>query len=175
MASEIVSVLSKNNTEAELETVSLLLGLFKKYDIRDYIFTDNVVVQTGVIPHSHPVLTVNTRHNKNEHRLLLCFLHEQIHWFAEENGSRVKMAIEELRKTFPNIPKSPPEGARNEFSSYLHLIINLLELLAAKKYLGDNRAYEIIAKMDVYPGIYKTVLTEEGKIEKILRRHSLII
>lgn len=175
MASDMISISSKYNSEAELETVTLLRDLFRKYDISDYIFTDKVLVESGVIPHSHPVLTVNTRHNKNIDRLLLCFLHEQIHWFAEKNDSRTKAAIEDLKNAFPDIPKGPPEGARDEFSSYLHLIINWLEMRAAKKYLGDGRASEVLATMDVYPGIYKTVVAEEAAIEKVLQKHSLII
>lgn len=175
MANNVVVISSKNNSEAELETVLLLKDLIRKYDISDYIFTDKVVVESGVIPHSHPVLTVNTRHNKNIERLFLCFLHEQIHWFAEKNESRTNAAIEDLRIAFPDIPKGPPEGARDEFSSYLHLVINWLEMRAAKKYLGDRHASEVLATMDVYPGIYKIVVAEEAAIEKVLQRHALII
>lgn len=175
MNAERISISSKHSSEAELETVALLKKLIGKYDVNEYIFTNKVLVESGVIPHSHPVLTINTRHNKNIDRLLLCFLHEQIHWFAEINESRTTAALEDLRNAFPNIPCIPPEGASDEASSYLHLIINWLEMRAAKRYLGNHRANEVISNMDIYPGIYRIVLAEEKTIEKILQRHLLII
>jgi hypothetical protein len=171
----IIDIQTKNGSEAEQKTVGLLQGLLRKYDLSAYFFTHEVIVASGVIPHSHPVLTLNTRHNANIDRLLSTFLHEQIHWFATQNESKVRRAIEELKTKYPNIPKAPPEGSSDEFSSYLHLIINWLELQADKKFLGHERAYELISQSDVYPGIYKIVLNEESSLEAILGRYSLVI
>jgi hypothetical protein len=170
-----INIQTKNGSEAELKTVALLQDLLQKYDLSAYFFTHEVIVASGVIPHSHPVLTLNTRHNANVDRLLSTFLHEQIHWFATLNESNMRLAIDELKMKYPDIPKAPPEGSSDEFSSYLHLIINWLELQADKKFLGRERAYELISQQDVYPGIYKTVLSEESSLEAILGRYSLTI
>ena len=32
------------------------------YDLHKWLFTRDVLIQSGVIPHSHPVLTLNTRY-----------------------------------------------------------------------------------------------------------------
>ena len=134
-----------------------------------------MLINEREIPHSHPIPTLNTRHKKNPDRLLLCFLHEQIHWFEDAHNAESAIALLKLRKEFPEIPKSPPFGAMAEDSSYLHLIVCWLELQAGKRYLGHERAYEVIEGMDVYPGIYQAVVKCEEGIAKILRPLGLVI
>jgi hypothetical protein len=36
--------------------------LLKQYDLSKWIFTRKVIIDQGEIPHSHPVLTLHTRH-----------------------------------------------------------------------------------------------------------------
>lgn len=45
-----------------------------------WIRTRDVVVEEKAIPHSHPVLTLNTQYLKNDNALLATFIHEQFHW-----------------------------------------------------------------------------------------------
>jgi non-ribosomal peptide synthetase component F len=69
------------DSEREKETADLLSALVQSYDLRAWTFTRTVRIEEGVIPHSHPVLTLNTRHLEDREQLLALFLHEQIHWF----------------------------------------------------------------------------------------------
>ena len=92
----------------------------------------NTLTTCGVapyeIPHSHPVLTLNARlYNPEE---ILCeYLHEQMHWYAERLGCAEEGSplIAELKRRYPDAPVGFPEGGNDEFSSYLHLLVNWLK------------------------------------------------
>lgn len=162
-------------TEREYETKELLIAFLKRYDLTPYLFTRIIIINSRVLSHSHPVLTINTKHNDEPDRLLSVFLHEQIHWFAFERRRYTFPAIIAFKKLYPKIPVGHPEGGRTEYSSYLHLIINYLELQALKRYLGKKRAYSIIETHDHYKWIYRIVVKDEKKIENILRKYNLLI
>jgi len=162
-------------TKREHKTKELLIAFLKKYDLTPYLFTRIIIIKSRVLSHSHPVLTINTKHNDDPDRLLSVFLHEQIHWFAFERKRYTFFAIREFKKIYPNIPVGHPEGARTEYSSYLHLVVCYLQLQALKRYLGEKRAYSIIETNDHYKWIYSTVIKDEKKIESILRKYNLLI
>ena len=67
---------AKNNYPEEIERVELLKHLAEKYKIPE--FTHDVIVEKGVIPHSDPVLTMNTR-KQSDLCLLQTLVHEQFH------------------------------------------------------------------------------------------------
>lgn len=37
-------------------------------------------IEANAVAHSHPVLTLNTCHLDDDHKLLATFIHEQLHW-----------------------------------------------------------------------------------------------
>ena len=61
------------------------------------IVTRRVRIESGAVPHSHPVLTLNTRHLGDDERQLATFLHEQLHWYLNAREAAVGKAIAELR------------------------------------------------------------------------------
>jgi hypothetical protein len=104
--------------------------LLHTYDLHTWLFTRDVLIQSGVIPHSHPVLTLNTRYVDDDTAQLATFVHEQLHWFLTDHVERAKTnaALTELRALYPTVPTALPEGAMGERSTYLHLIVCHLEL-----------------------------------------------
>ena len=60
----------KNDTTRERQTKEQLERLLASYDLRKYTFTDEVIVDEHSIPHSHPVLTLHTRHLNSDDQLL---------------------------------------------------------------------------------------------------------
>lgn len=162
-----------HGNDREFATKKVLEELLRKYDLSPYLFTKTVQVESMVIPHSHPVLTLNTRHIKNPDQLLSNLLHEQIHWFMDAHDESTNQAIDELKKMFPSVPAGGREGARDEFSTYLHLAVCWLELQADKRYLGEQKAYALIRSADVYTWIYKQVIDREGEIGEILKRFGI--
>lgn len=163
----------KNNSETESQTRDRLQKLLRQYDLSKWTFTRKVMIEDKVIPHSHPVLTLSTRGDADA--LLATFVHEQIHWFLDENSERTDKAIAELRDLYPKVPVGPPDGARNEGSTYLHLIVNYLEYEAVRELLGEEKAREMLGGKGYYKWIYKTVLTDASRIKEVLERNRLRI
>ena len=152
--------------------------LIKQYDISKWIFTKKILIDREVQPpHSPPVLTLNTRYIKDDELLLSTFLHEQIHWFLVERDVQTKNAITELKSIFPKVPVGFPEGARDEQSSYLHLLVCYLEYQANKEAFGELKARQIIEFWAThhYTWIYKQVLSDERKIGNVIRKYKLMI
>ena len=154
-----------------------LRRLLHTHDLRKWLFTRDVLIQSGVIPHSHPVLTLNTRYLDDDTAQLATFVHEQIHWFLTDQvgHARTNAAVSELRGLYPQAPTVPPEGARDEWSTYLHLIVCTLELQALTALLGEPSARQQLARWTHYTWVYQTVLTDTEKIADLVRRHGMIV
>jgi hypothetical protein len=72
-------------TAAEAEKLEELQGLLKQYDLGDWVWTRRVVIEGGAIPHSYPVLTLNTKDTGL--RLLDAGLHDSVRLRSFHPGS----------------------------------------------------------------------------------------
>ncbi len=162
-----------HNDQRERKTKQQLENLLAEYDLSHWTFTYNIVIDSQSIPHSHPVLTLHTRHLDDDLLLLSTFLHEQIHWLLVQNRIETELAIAKLRPKYPIIPVGFPQGARDEYSSYLHLVVNYLEYVALQGLVGDAAALKIIEfwSTDHYTGIYQLVLRDLKEIGGIVDRY----
>ena len=135
--------LKQQREQATRKRLNRLLG---QYNLSKWIFTKKVVVDYNTrIPHSHPVLTLDTDYADDE-SLLSTFVHEQIHWFTDAKSDAVNKAVAEFKTFYPEVPVGKGEGARDEFSTYLHFIVCYLEFSAMKELLGEPKAREIMAR-----------------------------
>ena len=98
-----------DNDASELQTKSQLQKLLAQYDLSKFIFTIEIIIDRNTIPHSHPVLTLHTRHLKDAELLLSTFVHEQIHWFLTQHQEQTEQAVKELRTIFPKVPVGFPD------------------------------------------------------------------
>jgi len=173
-----VEIELKQGSPDEVRTRDQLLHLLQEYDLGRWTFTRKIRIDGSpqVIPHSHPVLTLSTRHQKDDDLLLSTFVHEQLHWYLEENHERAQPALQELRKLYPDAPAGPREGASDLESTYLHLIVCYWEIRAAKELLGELRAYQVgqFWAQDHYTWIYRKVMEEGYKIGPLIHKHGLI-
>lgn len=176
---ESVEISLKNGDDArEISTKNQLQRLFKQYDVSKWIFTKKVLIDRDVQPpHSHPVLTLNIKYLKDDELLLSTFIHEQIHWFYEERDEQTKKAVAELKTIFPKVPVGFPDGATDEESSYLHLLVCYSEYQADKELFGELKARQVFEfwSNHHYMWIYKQVLAEERKIGGLIRKYKLTI
>lgn len=167
----------KNNDTREQQTKLQLERLLATYDLSRWMFTRSIIIDSGrdVIPHSHPVLTLNTRHLKDDELLLSTFVHEQLHWFLAERDKDTELAKNELRAMFPKVPVGNREGARDEESTYLHLLVCSLEYTAVRELLGELRTKQVMEfwSEDHYTWIYKTVRERGRDIAQILFKYKL--
>lgn len=143
------------------------LHLAQVYDLEPFLYTKNIHIQSNVIPHSHPVLTLDTRHAEFPHRLLSTWLHEEFHWWAVLNAAKMREAIKEIKVQYPDLPQS----------DYIHLIICYLEYKALVHYLGPAEGKSILSnhiESKLYSWVYSEVLQREGDLKTLLAKHGLI-
>lgn len=163
--------------EREVEVAKELIAISRKYDLRPWLFTRRVQIESGVIPHSHPTLTLHTLHVADPEKLLAVFLHEQIHWFltSPEKRDAKEAALSQLREMYPRVPQSQDGGAADEESTYLHLLVNWLEFDALRQLLGIDKARQVVEEKNVYEWIYGKVLKNNQELESIVEKHGLRI
>lgn len=171
-----IDISLKKGSKGEQQTKDQLQRLIKTYDLTTWTFTRSIIIEEGAIPHSHPVLTLSARHVKDDELLLSTFVHEQAHWFLTQNDKATEEAKKELRVMFPKAPVNFPEGASDEESTYLHLIVIYLEYRADRELLGELKARQVMDfwATDHYMWIYKTVLEHAREIGNVALKHKLI-
>jgi hypothetical protein len=174
---EAIDIRLQSGSPLEERGRDQLRRLLRTYDLHKWLFTRDVLIQSGVIPHSHPVLTLNTRYVDDDTAQLATFVHEQLHWFLTDHVERAKTnaALTELRAFYPTVPTALPEGAMGERSTYLHLIVCHLELQALTALLGEQSARQQLERWTHYTWVYRTVLTETERIGELLRRHGVVV
>jgi hypothetical protein len=180
-----LSVQAQPRTEAtltfavdeEAQARQQLQRLLVDYDLDPWIFTTRIKIAAGEIPHSHPILTLNTRHLDDDMRQLSTFLHEQMHWYEEsdEHEAAVDRAIEDLRQMYPDPPDHEEIGTRSEYSTYLHLVVNWLTFDALRHLLGKQEARTLTDENNIYRWVNQRVLADTDAIGAILDTHGLLI
>lgn len=177
-ASAEITVSLANDTDKERKKQSQVLRLIEEHDLSKWWFTDRIIIDESVrSPFSHPVLTLKASMPNNDPAGLSQLLHEQIHWFEDARKLEVQNTIVALREVYPSVPVGYPNGARSEFSTYLHLAVCLMELDALAEMLGKEKAEAVIATNGkyFYKWIYKIVLQDQAKIRQILQNNGLYI
>ena len=176
MSDNIEIDLTEAQKSAEL-VKDMLAKLRSTYDLAPYEYTKVIWIAPGEIQHSHPVLTLNTM-IRAEGPLLCSYLHEQMHWYvtwySHANSSGWRAIFREIGEMFPSVPVAFPQGAHTEASSYLHVIVNWLEVESASYLLGRAASEEIASKNFVYSGIYALVLEKWERLAELYREHNLV-
>ena len=172
-----ISIELKHSSEHEHQTEEQLRRLLATYDLQKFTFTHRVMVDEQSIPHSHPVLTLHTRHLGSDDQLLSTYVHEQIHWFLDQHLKQTQAAENDLRKIYPTVPVGYPDGSDDEEGTYLHLITCYMEMHADRELMGQERTRAVMNFWagDHYRWIYKTVMEDEGKIRNVVEKDELVI
>ncbi len=152
-----------NGTDDERRTQTELEGLFTAHDLTPWCFTIDVLIDEATrLPHSHPVLTLNT--GNRGRRLLAVYVHEQLHWFCHERTDVVDALInDELEQRYPQVPVGYPDGCRSTFSTYLHLIVCWQEIDALRRLVTPadaDRFGRHMAESGYYRWVYDTVMDD---------------
>ncbi|MDL2344468.1 hypothetical protein QOL99_09910 [Deinococcus sp. MIMF12] len=106
-------------------------------------------------------------------RLLGIYIHEQLHQYLDLQSEETLAAVEVLRNLYPEVPVGGTEGAMNEFSTYLHLILCTLELDAMALLIGEARYRDLKAAPRFYRFIWRTVLEDTEPLRDLIRRVGL--
>ncbi len=174
-ASPQLSISLKHGGAKERATQHQLERLLSQYDLTQWIFTTAVLIDEDAIPHSHPILTLHTRHLRDDDLLLSTFVHEQAHWFFEQHHGDAAKAVSELHGLYPSIPVGFPEGSSDSDGNYEHLVVVYLEYEADRRLLGELRAWQVMAfwSQDHYTWVYRTVLSDRVRLRELLRKYHL--
>ncbi|HLJ90703.1 MAG TPA: hypothetical protein VKZ53_28110 [Candidatus Angelobacter sp.] len=170
-----IDIQLKKGSDREKQTKIQLEKLLHTYDLKKWTVTETIIIEEGAIPHSHPVLTLSTRHLDSDDELLSTYVHEQFHWRLSQEREQTEAAVGELKKLYPKVPVGFPEGAISEESTYEHLIVCYFEMQADRALLGEARTAELMKFWagDHYRWVYRTILQDEKKIAKIIHRNKL--
>ncbi len=158
-------------SEREKITVGLLKEILKEHDLTKWIFTKKVIVERGVIPHSHPVLTIGAS-SDNKDYILATFIHEQLHWYIEKDPESVKKAVAEFKSRYPSVPFNNRAGAMDEHSTYVHLIVCYLEYRSMATLIGEENAKQLMWNQDHYTWVYNTIIEDAAFIGEVLRKNN---
>ena len=156
----------------------MLSALRRRHDLSRFEYTRVVRIVPGGDTFSHPMLTLGNRFAENEDTLLSTYLHEQMHWYLWHLGSPehdpVAPFFDELVRRYPEAPTELPDGARNYESTYLHLVVNWLEVAATSEFIGRQRACAVAEVQRTYRWIYRTVLKDWDMLGELYERHGLV-
>jgi hypothetical protein len=162
-----------SGTDQEQAAKKQLERVLATWDLSRWLFTRIIEIQSGVIPHSHPVLTVNTQYLDNDIPQLATLVHEELHWFLVRHGVETDSAIAELERLYPAVPERPPDGANGRRSTYLHLLDCLLEFDGVRALLDETTARQTLGAFPYYRWVYREVLEHPEPIRGILRKYGL--
>lgn len=168
-----------DHARREAERVrDMLNALRRRHDLSRFEYTNVIRIVPGGDTFSHPMLTLGNRFAENEDTLLSTYLHEQMHWYLWHLGTPeqdpVAPFFDELVRRYPEAPTELPDGARNYESTYLHLVINWLEVAAASEFIGRRRACAVAEVQRTYRWIYRTVLNDWDMLGELFERHGLV-
>jgi hypothetical protein len=166
----------RNGDHIEIEGKKQMEKILNKYEnkINRWFFTREIEIDKNSIPFSHPVLTLNCNYLNDDLKQLSNFLHEQFHWFVSAMPQQEKSAIEDFRKIFPKVPLDAKKVARDEYSTYLHLIVCDLEFQSMTAVLGEDAARHILKEWNHYSWIYDKVLHDK-RVREINKKHEFTI
>jgi hypothetical protein len=166
----------QHNSAGEQKRKEQIERLAAKYDLAKYTITRKIVIDQQAINHSSPVLTQNLRFLDNDDRALSAYVHEQAHWLLmERHRTESRQMLFELVRMFPNIEIAPPYGDGNQATSYLHLVVLMLEWHALEDLLGTERARAVMdfKRQDHYKALYATVIDQRQLMESFLKRYGV--
>jgi hypothetical protein len=171
-----LNITLKHDSEGEQKRKEQIERLANVYDLAKYTITRDIVIDQQAMNHSTPVLTQNLRFADNDDRALSAYVHEQAHWLLmERHRGQARQMLPELIHMYPNIDVTPPYGDGNQGTSYIHLVVLMLEWQALEDLLGGARARAVMEfkRQDHYKDLYATVMDHRQQMEGFLNRYGV--
>ncbi|WP_035350481.1 hypothetical protein [Edaphobacter aggregans] len=164
-----------HNNPLEMRKEMQIERLAEKYDLTKYTLTTEIAIEQGGMAHSKPVLTLNGRFMDDDDLALSQYVHEQGHWVLGKHQQQVRALFDDLKRAFPGLPTTYPQGGFGEQDTYLHLPDLMLEWQAMEDLVGEKRALAVMKfkEGDHYTELYKTVIENREEMEQILKRYGI--
>ena len=101
-----------------------------------------------------------------------------MHWYLWYLGTpeqdMVAPFMDELVRRYPDAPTGPPDGALGYDATYLHLVVNWLEIAATAELIGRERAMAVARAQRSYRWLYRTVLKDWDLLGELYERHDIV-
>ena len=156
----------------------LLAALRRRHDLARYEYTTMVRIVPGGDTFAQPILTLSNRFADSEDALLSTYLHEQMHWYLWYLGTpdrdMVAPFMDELVRRYPDAPTETPDGARGYDATYLHLVVNWLEISTTSEFIGRERAFAVAKAQRSYRWIYRTVVRDWDLLGELYERYEIV-
>ena len=168
-----------NHARCEAKRVHhLLTTLRRRHDLSRFEYTKLVRIAPGSETFSHPILTLGNRFAESEDLLLSTYLHEQMHWYLwyleTPRYDPVAPFFDELVRRYPMAPIELPDGARGYKATYVHLVVNWLEIAATATFIGRHRALHLAERQRSYRWIYRTVVRDWDALGELYAHHGIV-
>jgi hypothetical protein len=155
----------------------MLLDLRTRFDLAPYEYCRQIRIAPTEIPYSHPQITLNSW-VEDDLGLLSMYLHEQMHWYvtwySHAHAAQWRALFEKLRQQYPDPPAAGAGGANDAFSTFLHLIVNWLEIDTVSRFIDRDRVAGHVGSLHFYRWIYRTVIDDYAWLETLYREHALL-
>ena len=155
----------------------LLLDVRTRFDLAPFEYCRQVRIAPTEIPYSHPRITLNSWVH-DDLGLLAMYLHEQMHWYvtwySHAHAPQWRELFERLRERYPTVPAIEAGGGNDEFSTYLHLLVNWLEIEAVSQFIDRDRVESHVRALHFYRWIYRTVLDDWEPLGTLYREQGLL-
>jgi hypothetical protein len=155
----------------------MLLDMKERFDLSPFEYAPRIRIAPLEIPHSHPVLTLNTW-VRDDLGLLLMYVHEQMHWYvtwySHAHSPKWGALMRQLRERYPKVPVGGRDGGNDERASYLHLVVNWCEIEVAARFLAREEIVNRVRELPFYRWIYETVIDEWQALAGLYADHGLV-
>jgi hypothetical protein len=106
------------------------------------------------------------------------YVHEQVHWYAtwysHAHSPEWETLMGRLRERYPRVPVGGADGGSDEYSSYLHLIVNWCEIDVAAHFHARDQVVARVRELPFYRWIYETVIDEWQALAGLYTDHGLV-
>jgi hypothetical protein len=155
----------------------MLLDLRTRFDMTPFEYCRQVRIAPTEVPYSHPQITLNSFVH-DDLGLLSMYLHEQMHWYvtwySHVHVPQWRALLERLRRRYPDPPAAEAGGANDAFSTFLHLIVNWLEIDTVSRFIDRERVVSHVRCLPFYQWIYRTVIDDREALGALYREHELL-
>jgi hypothetical protein len=154
-----------------------LLDLRRRFDLAPFEYAKQVRIAPTEMSFSHPVITLNTWVH-DDLGVLSMYLHEQMHWYltwySHAHAPQWRQLLKQLGERYPVVPAAGAGGGNDEFSAYLHLVVNWLEIEAVSRFIDRERAVNHVSALHFYRWIYQTVIDDWEPLGTLYRERNLL-
>jgi hypothetical protein len=148
-----------------------------RFDLARFEYSKQVRIAPTETPYSHPSITLNIW-VRDDLGLLSMYLHEQMHWYvtwySHVRAPQWRQLFEQLRERYPSVPAVEAGGGNDEFSTYLHLLVNWLEIEAVSQFIDRDSVQSHVRALHFYRWIYQTVIDDWEALGALYQEQGLL-